>query len=117
MRQVLAISRIYGLVDKYGEILPRLANKLEVDGEETLSCYSFPKEHRKRIRSTNCLERVHQEIKRRGRVIWIFANEASCIRLCTSVVMDISDEWVSGRRYLDMGLLGDNILQEVSQGM
>ncbi|MBW8012135.1 MAG: hypothetical protein FVQ83_12990 [Chloroflexi bacterium] len=58
-------------------------------------------EHRRRIRTSNVLERVSQEIKRRTRVIRIFPNEASCLRLVSAVLMEISEDWVTGRIYLN----------------
>ncbi|TAH47058.1 MAG: hypothetical protein EYC71_02215 [Gammaproteobacteria bacterium] len=54
------------------------------------------------MRTTNALERVNKEIKRRTRVATLFPNEASCERLVTAVAMEISEEWVTGRIYLDM---------------
>ena len=59
---------------------PRLAEWLEVEGEETLRCFHFPAHHRKRIRTTNGVERVNQELKRRSRVVRIFPNRRSCRR-------------------------------------
>lgn len=66
---------------------------------------SFPVEHWKRIRTTNMMERVNKEIKRRYRVIGSFPNQNSLIRLVGSILMDINEEWVTGNKYLDMGLL------------
>ncbi len=57
--------------------------------------------HRRRIRTSNVLERVSQEIKRRTRVIRIFPNEVSCLRLVSAVLMEISEDWVTGRIYLN----------------
>jgi transposase-like protein len=54
------------------------------------------------LRTTNVLERVNKEIKRRTRVATLFPNETSCLRLVTAVVMEISDEWETGRIYLTM---------------
>lgn len=57
---------------------------------------------RKRIRTTNSLERFHEEIKRRTRVIRIFPNEESCIRLVSALAIEQSEEWLTGRIYLNM---------------
>lgn len=84
---------------------PRLAAQLEEEIEACLSCLAFPAEHQVRIRTTNGLERLSQELKRRTRVVRIFPNRDSCLRLVTALAMEQSDEWVSGRRYLDVGLL------------
>ena len=62
--------------------------------------FDLPDHHRKRLRTTNVLERVNREIKRRTRVSTLFPNEASCLRLVTAVVMEISEEWETGRIYL-----------------
>jgi len=81
---------------------PQVAAKLEEDLEACLACYEFPAAHRSRIRTTNGLERLNQELKRRTRVVRIFPNRAAVERLTTALAMEQSEEWVSGRRYLDM---------------
>jgi putative transposase len=63
---------------------------------------AFPESHRRRIRTTNGLERLNQEIKRRTRVVRIFPNRESCLRLLRALAVERSEEWVRGRRYLDM---------------
>jgi putative transposase len=79
-----------------------LAEWLEIDGQETLSCCHFPLEHHRRIRTTNGLERVNQELKRRTRVVRIFPNPASCLRLATALLKEWHEDWITGRRYLRM---------------
>ena len=81
---------------------PRVAEHLEEHIEECLSCLAFPESHRRRIRTTNGLERLNQEIKRRTRVVRIFPNRGACLRLVTALVVEQSEEWLTGRRYLDM---------------
>ena len=68
-----------------------------------MSCTAFPKEHAKRIRTTNMMERVNKELKRRTKVVGAFPNEESLLRLVGSILMDINEEWVTGRKYLTMG--------------
>jgi putative transposase len=68
----------------------------------SLSCLAFPESHRQRIRTTNGLERFNQEIKRRTRVVRIFPNREACLRLVTALAVEQSEEWVTGRRYLEM---------------
>ena len=63
----------------------------------------FPESHRRRIRTTNGLESLNQEIKRRTRVVRIFPNREACLRLVTALAVEQSEEWITGRRYLDMG--------------
>ena len=76
--------------------------------EECLSCLAFPESHRRRIRTTNGLERLNQEIKRRSRVVRIFPNRESCLRLVTALAMEQSEDWITGRRYLDMEEIGEH---------
>lgn len=79
-----------------------LAEWLEVDGQETLNCFHFPKGHRWRIRTTNGNERVNQELKRRSRVVRIFPNPDSVLRLASALLKEWHENWVTGRRYLRM---------------
>jgi putative transposase len=81
---------------------PRVAEHLEEHIEECLTCLAFPKSHRRRIRTTNGLERLNQEIKRRTRVVRIFPNRESCLRLVEALAVEQWEEWVTGGRYLDM---------------
>jgi len=91
---------------------PRVAELLEEHIEECLSCLAFPESHRKRIRTTNGLERLNQEIKRRTRVVRIFPNRTSCLRLVSALAVEQSEEWLTGRRYLDMRELEQHRHQE-----
>jgi putative transposase len=86
----------------------KVAEHLEEYVEECLSCLGFPEAHRRRIRTTNGLERLNQEIKRRTRVVRIFPNREACLRLVTALCVEQSEEWVTGRRYLDMEELRDS---------
>ena len=63
---------------------------------------SFPESHRQRIRTTNGLERFNQELKRRTSVVRIFPNREACLRLVSALAVEQSEEWVMGRRYLDL---------------
>ncbi|HSK82559.1 MAG TPA: transposase [Rubrobacter sp.] len=83
--------------------MEKVAEHLEEHIEECLTCLlAFPESHRRRIRTTNSLERLNQEIKRRTRVVRIFPNRESCLRLVSALAVEVSEEWVTGRRYLDM---------------
>src|SRR5215210_3313038 len=81
---------------------PGVSEHLEEHIEECLTCLAFPESHRRRIRTTNGLERLNQEIKRRTRVVRIFPNRRACLRLVTALAVEQSEEWQTGRRYLDM---------------
>ena len=78
-----------------------VADWLDENIEETLTVLELPPEHRKKMKSTNMLERVNQEFKRRSKVVRIFPNVESCLRLLTAVAMDISEEWI-GTIYIKM---------------
>jgi putative transposase len=91
---------------------PRVAEHLEEHIEECLSCLAFPESHRRRIRTTNGLERLNQEIKRRTRVVRIFPNREACLRLVAALAIEQSEEWLTGRRYLDMRELEEQRRQE-----
>lgn len=80
----------------------KIACHIEEHIEECLSCLSFPESHRQRIRTTNGLERFNQELRRRTRVVRIFPNREACLRLVSALAVEQSEEWVTGRRYLDM---------------
>lgn len=88
------------MVDKYAKTASRLAGWLEGNIPEGLAVFAFPEAHRRLIRTTNGLERLNKEIRRRTRVVGIFPNEASCLRLVSAIAMEISDEWEVGKAYL-----------------
>jgi putative transposase len=83
----------------------KVAEHIEEHIEECLACLAFPESHRRRIRTTNGLERLNQEIKRRTRVVRIFPNPEACLRLVSALAVEQSEEWLTGRRYLDMSEL------------
>jgi len=88
------------MVQKYEKQASRLANWMETNIPEGLAVFAFPTAHRRRIRTANGLERLNREVRRRSRVAVLFPNEASCLRLVTAVLMEISDEWETNRTYL-----------------
>lgn len=87
-------------VQKYAHSASRLASWMEDNIPEGLTVFAFPEVHHRRLRTTNGLERLNREIRRRSRIAAIFPNEASCLRLVTALVMETSDEWVTGRTYI-----------------
>jgi len=98
----VALRLVSELAARWRGSHPRIAEHLEEHIEECLSCLVFPESHRRRIRTTNGLERLNQEIKRRTRVVRIFPNREACSRLVTALAVEVSEEWLTGRRYLDM---------------
>ena len=94
----------------------KIAEHIEENIEECLACLYFPESHRRRIRTTNGQERLNQEVNRRTRVVRIFPNRESCLRLVTALAAEQSEEWVTGRRYLDMEELREQRRQEGREG-
>jgi transposase-like protein len=87
-------------VQKYRKTASRLAAWMEQNIPEGLTVFAFPIAHRRLLRTTNGVERLHREVRRRARVVSIFPNPASCLRLVSAVLSEISDEWLTGRTYL-----------------
>ena len=86
-------------IQKYADTAPRLSAWLEDNLAEGFTVFDFPLEHRRTIRTTNSLERINKEIRRRTRVAGVFPNEASCLRLISAMLMEMSEEWQIGKRY------------------
>ncbi len=92
-------------LNKWQGKYPRLCNWVEESIEETWTFYDLPIEHHKHMKSTNMLERINEEIKRRTCVVRIFPNEASCLRLVRALAVEIHEDWIEATRYLNMDLL------------
>ena len=107
-----AWERLGNMVEVLKTTYPNLSVFLEEQCEDTLACFNFPSEHRKRIRTTNSLERLNQEIRRRTRVIRIFPNAESCLRLISALCIEQSEEWLTGKIYLDMNLFENGEVEE-----
>ena len=75
---------------------------MEDNIEETFSFYRLPLAHHKHLKSTNMLERLNQEIKRRTHVVRIFPNAASCLRLVRALAVETHEDWLEATRYLNM---------------
>jgi len=89
-------------VDKYSETASRLSAWMQDNLPDGFSVFKLPEKHRRRLRTTNMVERVNKEIKRRTRVATLFPNEDSLLRLVSAILMEISEEWETGRKYLDL---------------
>jgi transposase-like protein len=87
-------------VSKYQTSASRLAEWMAANIPEGLTVFAFPATVRKLLRTTNGVERLHREVRRRARVVSIFPNSASCLRLVSAVLAEISEEWLTGRTYL-----------------
>ena len=85
----------------------KLVSWAEESIEETFSVYRLPRAHRRRMKSTNMLGLYNEEIRRRKRVIRIFPNEASCLRLIRALAVETHDHWIAGNGYQtgDIGLM------------
>jgi transposase-like protein len=89
-------------VKKYEKTAPKLAAWTAENVPEGLTVFELPESHRRRLRTSNLLERLNKEIKRRTRVATLFPNEASLLRLVSAVLMEISEEWETEKIYLRM---------------
>jgi transposase-like protein len=90
------------VVQKYAKTAPKLADWVEKNVPEGLTVFAFPLSHQRKLRTTNSLERLSREIKRRTRVVGIFPNEASCLRLTSAILMEYHDDWQVGRVYMTL---------------
>jgi len=87
-------------VEQYRSRWPKVAALLETDTDDTMQVMHVPEEHRKRLRTTNVIERVNEMIRARTRVVRIFPNRESCLRLVTAILMELHEDWITGYRYL-----------------
>ena len=108
--------RLKYYVDKYAVSAPQLSEWIEENLQEGLTVFEFPQKHRKKLRTSNSLERLHEEINRRTRVARLFPNEASLLRLVSAIEMEISEDWVAGKRYLNMDTEMENENESANSG-
>lgn len=90
------------LVEKYQKTEPSLSQWMEENIPEGLSIMAFPAAHQRRIRTSNMAERTNKEIRRRTRVVGIFPNVDSCLRLVTAILVETDEDWQQGKIYLSM---------------
>jgi len=103
-----ARKQLRAVVDQLGAKFPRAMQVVEDAEDEVLTFYNFPARHRKSIYSTNVLERLNKEIRRRFNVVSVFPDRASVIRLGGAILMEQNDEWdCSERRYLSLDSLAE----------
>jgi putative transposase len=97
-----AQARLKEIVALYAKTAPKLSAWLETNLPQGFSVFALPLAHQTRLRTSNALERVNQELKRRTRVAGLFPNEASLLRLITALLSEINDEWLTAKVYLNM---------------
>lgn len=93
---------------KWQDRYPKLCSWVEDNIEETLTYYRLPLAHHKHMKSTNMLERLNQELKRRTHVVRIFPNAASCLRLVRALAVETHENWLEAIRYLNMDHLKEH---------
>jgi putative transposase len=98
--QTEAEARLAKTVQKYTAAMPRLAAWLQEAISEGLTVFSVPTSHQRLLRTTNGLERLNQCVRQRTRVVGIFPNAASCLRLVSALLMERDEEWEAGKAYL-----------------
>ena len=90
------------IIGRYEERLPEAVLLIEEAFDDITAVIALPQKYRKRLRTTNSIERLNEEIRRRERVIRIFPNKESLIRLMGALLMEQDERWSCGRKYLDM---------------
>lgn len=93
---------------KWQQKYPKLCDWVEENIEETLTYYRLPLQHHKHMKSTNMLERLNQELKRRTHVVRIFPNAESCLRLVRALAVEMHENWLEATRYLNMDHLREH---------
>jgi putative transposase len=93
---------------KWSTQYPKLCDWVENNIEETLTFYRLPRQHHKNLKSTNLLERLNEEIKRRTLVVRIFPNTAACLRLIRALAVEMHENWIEATRYLNMEYLKEH---------
>jgi putative transposase len=102
---------------KWQSRYPKLCAWVEENIEETFTFYRWPQAHHKHLKSTNMLERLNQELKRRTHVVRIFPNAASCLRLTRALAVEIHEDWIEQHRYLNMELFKEHKKQKLLEAV
>ena len=102
-----ARKRADDLCEQYEKSFPKAIDTLESGLEDSLTFYSFPRLDSRKIASSNMIERLNREIRRRTKVVGIFPNPQAYCRLVTTYLMDYSEEWSTGRNYMNPEILQD----------
>jgi putative transposase len=105
-----------GWLERWQGKYAKLCDWVEENIEQTFSFYRLPRQHHKHLKSTNMLERLNQEIKRRTHVVRIFPNQESCLRLVRALAVEQHEEWLEGPRYLNMEFLREHKKEQLRVG-
>jgi putative transposase len=97
-----AQARLKEVVKQFASTAPKLADWIENNVPAGLAVFGLPPSHQRRLRTSNAAERLNQELKRRTRVVRVFPNDASLLRLVTALLMEQSDQWETDKIYLNM---------------
>ena len=97
-----AETRMKLVCKEFEEKASKFCDWLEDNFSEGLTFFSFPRNHWKKIRTVNMVERQNQEVRRRTSIVRVFPNEESCLRLVSAVLMDQHEEWAGQKRYMNM---------------
>lgn len=100
------------LLNKYAASAPKAMELLDEGFDDVTAVLSLPLRYRKRLRTTNGIERLNQEIRRRERVIRIFPNEASAVRLIGALLIEQDEKWSTGRKYFEMDVYYSSVSQD-----
>lgn len=106
----LARKRAYDVMDAYAKHFPKAVQCLENVLEDSLTFYAFPKLDARKISSSNMIERLNREIRRRTSVVGIFPNEVSYVRLVTTYLMEYAEDWSVSRAYLSQDSIEATLL-------
>lgn len=100
-------------LERWSKKYSKLCEWVEENIEETLAFYRLPLQHHKHMKSTNMLERLNEEIKRRTHVVRIFPNRESCLRLVRALAVETHEDWLEASRYINMDLLKEQKKQRL----
>ena len=100
---------LHSWIERWADRYPKLCTWVEDNIEETFTFYRLPRAHRKHLKSTNMLERLNQEIKRRTQIVRIFPNAQACLRLVRALAVEIHEDWIEAHRYLNMDTLNEHL--------
>ena len=95
-----AQEQLQRVVRKHPTLAPKLAAWLEENVPVSLTVFRLPATHRRRLRTTNMLERLNRELKRRTRIATLIPNTVSLLRLVTAILVEVREEWETGKRYV-----------------